>query len=51
MATTSDDNYPGNCDAENLDRDRYYCEASDEDLTPVFERVAEDLTSGYRLDE
>jgi hypothetical protein len=55
MATNSDDQF--NCgtssgqNSENSDRDHFYCEAKSDDLTPIFQRIAEDLTQGYRLEQ
>jgi hypothetical protein len=54
MATNSDDDGCSSAserDNENSDRDHFFCEAKSEDLTPIFARIAEDLTQGYRLDE
>jgi hypothetical protein len=54
MATTSDDDGCGTQperDVENKDRDHFFCEAKSDDLTPIFARIAEDLTQGYRLYE
>jgi hypothetical protein len=56
MATPPSDN-ESDCgtqsdqEKENTDRDHFFCEAKSDDLTPIFERIAEDLTQGYRLDE
>jgi hypothetical protein len=38
-------------DAENADGDHFYCEAKNENLAPVFAQIAQDLTTGWRLDE
>lgn len=41
MATHSTDDLPGGCaDTENSDRDHYYCEPGNTNLTPVFRKVA-----------
>jgi Putative Flp pilus-assembly TadE/G-like/von Willebrand factor type A domain len=55
MATNSNNQF--NCatqsgqNSENSDRDHFFCEAKGDDLTPIFQRIAEDLTQGYRLEE
>jgi hypothetical protein len=55
MATNSNDQF--NCgtqagqNSENSDRDHFFCEAKSDDLTPIFQRIAEDLTQGYRLEQ
>lgn len=41
MATNSTDDLPGGCGAtENRDRDHYFCQPANADLTPVFRSVA-----------
>jgi hypothetical protein len=55
MATDSNDQFDcssqsGQAD-ENVDGDRFFCEAKGDDLVPVFLQIAEDLTQGYRVKE
>jgi len=56
IATDSADN-PGYCssssdvDAENADRDHFFCQHRFEDLAPIFTQIAEELARDYRLEE